>query len=87
MSAGALQGLREAIMDSLPEGAQVSVELGGQHCGICVVSSAFLGKNRVQQHQMIYKVIEDKIGKELHSVSIQTFTPKQWQARKDLRLA
>lgn len=78
------QVLRESILAVLPEGAQVSVEGDSQHYSVCVVSPVFAGKSRVQQHQMIYAALGDRIGKAIHSVSIQTFTTEQWQARKDL---
>lgn len=78
------QALRDSILAVLPEGAQVSVEGDSRHYSICVVSSVFSGKSRVQQHQMIYAALGGRIGKAIHSVSIQTFTTEQWQARKDL---
>ena len=51
--------LREAISDSLPE-AQIEVRSAGSgHFEICVVSAAFEGKSRVQQHQLVYAAITD----------------------------
>ena len=51
--------LREAIGGALPE-AQIDVRIAGPgHFEICVVSEAFEGKSRVQQHQLVYAAITD----------------------------
>jgi phosphoribosylformylglycinamidine synthase len=36
------------------------------------VSSAFNGRNRVQQHQMIYRALKGKVGGELHALALET---------------
>jgi stress-induced morphogen len=41
-----------------------------------VISSAFAGKNRVQQHQMVYKALGDRMGVELHALALQTSAPQ-----------
>ena len=40
-----------------------------------VVSSAFAGKSRVQQHQMVYKALGGRMGGELHALALQTSAP------------
>jgi stress-induced morphogen len=42
------------------------------HWAAMVVSSAFKGKNRVQQHQMVYAALKGRMGGELHALSLQT---------------
>ena len=49
----------------------------GDHYACRVISSAFAGKNRVQQHQMVYKAIGGKMGKELHALALNTSAPKE----------
>lgn len=48
----------------------------GDHYACQVVSSAFAGKNRVQQHQMVYKALGGRMGGELHALALQTSAPK-----------
>ena len=48
----------------------------GDHYACQVVSSAFAGKNRVQQHQMVYKALDGRMGGELHALALQTSAPK-----------
>ena len=47
----------------------------GDHFACQVVSSAFAGKNRVQQHQMVYKALGGRMGDELHALALHTSVP------------
>ena len=47
-----------------------------------IVSAAFTGKNKVQQHQIVYKALGDRMREEIHALSMQTLTPEQWVAIK-----
>ena len=47
----------------------------GDHYACQVVSSAFAGKNRVQQHQMVYKALDGRMGGEVHALALQTSAP------------
>ncbi|HEY3299505.1 MAG TPA: BolA/IbaG family iron-sulfur metabolism protein [Methylophilaceae bacterium] len=53
----------------------------GQHFEAVVVSPAFVGKNMVQQHQLVYQALGDRMRQEIHALSIKTFTPDTWAAR------
>jgi stress-induced morphogen len=47
----------------------------GDHYSCLVESSAFEGKNRVQQHQMVYQALGGRMGGELHALALQTRLP------------
>ena len=47
----------------------------GDHYSATVVSSAFRGKSRVQQHQMVYGALKGQMGGVLHALALQTATP------------
>ena len=42
------------------------------HWAAMVSTSAFKGKTRVQQHQMVYAALKGRMGGELHALSLQT---------------
>ena len=42
------------------------------HWSAMVKSSAFKGKSRVQQHQMVYAALQGRMGGVLHALSLQT---------------
>ena len=53
----------------------------GQHFEAVIVCEAFRGKNRVQQHQLVYRALGDRMRQEIHALSMKTFTPDQWAAQ------
>jgi acid stress-induced BolA-like protein IbaG/YrbA len=50
----------------------------GQHFQAVIVSSDFVGKNRIQQHQMVYQSLGDRMRSEIHALAMRTFTPDAW---------
>jgi acid stress-induced BolA-like protein IbaG/YrbA len=60
----------------------VAVRGDGQHWEAVIVSAEFAGKNKVQQHQLVYRALGDRMREEIHALSMQTLTPEQWQAAK-----
>jgi stress-induced morphogen len=69
--------LERLIREGIPD-AEVSIEDlrgDGDHYAATVVSPAFRGKSRVQQHQMVYQALKGKMGGELHALALQTSAP------------
>jgi acid stress-induced BolA-like protein IbaG/YrbA len=50
----------------------------GQHFEALVVSPQFVDKNMVQQHQLVYQALGDRMREEVHALSMRTFTPEAW---------
>ena len=75
MDAGAIESL---IKESLPDAEVTIQDLAGDgdHYAALVVCSAFAGKTRVQQHQMVYQALQGRMGGELHALALQTSAPK-----------
>jgi stress-induced morphogen len=48
----------------------------GDHYEAHIVSSAFKGKTRIQQHQMVYQALGERMGNELHALSVRTSIPE-----------
>ena len=48
---------------------------GGDHFRATIVSPAFSGKTRIQQHQMVYAVFGAEIGGPIHALSLKTQEP------------
>lgn len=69
--------IEELIKAAFPD-AEIRIEDlrgDGDHYACSVVSTAFAGKNRVQQHQMVYKALGGRMGGELHALALQTSVP------------
>lgn len=70
--------IERLIKEGIP-GAEVKIEDlrgDGDHYAAHVVSAAFVGKSRIQQHQMVYNALQGKMGGELHALALQTYVPK-----------
>lgn len=75
MDAGKIERL---IKEGIPD-AEIRIEDlrgDGDHYAAYVTSPSFAGKNRVQQHQMVYKALKGKMGEELHALALQTSEPE-----------
>jgi stress-induced morphogen len=74
MEAAEIEGL---IMAAFPDAVITIEDLrgDGDHYAATVVSSAFKGKNRVQQHQMVYAALRGRMGGALHALALQTSAP------------
>jgi stress-induced morphogen len=48
----------------------------GDHYAATVISPAFRGKSRVQQHQIVYKALQGRMGGELHALALTTAAPQ-----------
>ena len=77
------QQVEEMIKAQLPD-AQVQVQDltgGGDHYQVTVVSSQFVDKGMVQQHQLVYGALQQAISSEaIHALALKTYTPEAWQA-------
>jgi acid stress-induced BolA-like protein IbaG/YrbA len=70
--------LKKRIEAGVPS-AQVTVQGDGDHFEATVISAAFEGKSRVQQHQMVYGSLGDLMQGAVHALALRTFTPEQWE--------
>ena len=70
--------LEQLIRAAFPD-AQVTIEDlrgDGDHYAAYVASADFRGKSRVQQHQMVYRALQGRMGGELHALALQTAVPE-----------
>ena len=65
------------IKEALPDATVTIRDLAGDgdHYAAEVVSEAFRGKSRVQQHQMVYAALKGNMGDALHALALQTSVP------------
>lgn len=57
----------------------VEVSGDGHHFEAVIVSQLFRGKPKVQQHQLVYKALGDRMREEIHALSMRTLTPEEWK--------
>src|ERR1700741_913343 len=66
--------IETAIRAALPDADVKITDLAGDgaHYAAAVVSGAFKGKTRVQQHKMVYDELAGRMGGQLHALSLPT---------------
>ncbi|MEK7265877.1 MAG: phosphoribosylformylglycinamidine synthase subunit PurL [Pseudomonadota bacterium] len=66
--------IKKMITDAMPDATVEIEDLAGDgdHYRARIVSAAFNGKNRVQQHQLVYRALKGKMGGELHALALET---------------
>ncbi len=72
ITAEEIKGLIEA---GLP-GARVQVRGDGHHFEATIHSSAFAGKTPIQQHQLVYATLGDRMREQIHALSLKTLLPE-----------
>lgn len=65
------------IKSALPDAEVEITDLAGDgdHFAARVTSAAFAGRNRVQQHKMVYEALGGKMGGTLHALQLTTAVP------------
>jgi stress-induced morphogen len=73
----AAHDIERLIKESFPD-AKVSIDDlagDGDHYAATVVSEAFRGKSRVEQHKMVYDALKGQMGGVLHALALKTDAP------------
>ena len=73
------EDIKEWIEQNLAE-SEVEISGDGRHFDAVIVCAGFAGKTRIQQHQMVYAALGDKMKDEIHALSMRTMTPEDWAA-------
>ncbi len=70
----------ELIRAGLPQ-AEVRVASDDDtHFEAQIVCAAFTGKRSLARHQLVYATLGERMGREIHALSIKAYTPEEWRA-------
>ncbi len=58
----------------------------GTHFQAIIISPVFDDKSMLQQHQLVYQTLGGKMGTDIHALSMQTFTPEEWQKKQTFKV-
>ena len=69
-----LEEIKSLIKEAIPDAEITIKDLAGDenHYSAIIKSKVFSGKNKIEQHKMVYKALKGKMGNELHALSINT---------------
>jgi len=51
------------------------------HYEALIVSQAFIGKSRIEQHQLVYEALGELMAGPVHALALQTYTPDAWKKK------
>ncbi|TAJ92480.1 MAG: BolA family transcriptional regulator [Gammaproteobacteria bacterium] len=77
--------IRQLIEQALPASVR-DISGDGVHFEAVIVSDKFTGKNAVQRHQLVYGALGDRMGREIHALSMQTLTPEEWERQAGFKV-
>ena len=62
------------IKESLPDAIITVDDLkgDGNHYSATIISKSFKGKNKIEQHKMVYNSLKGKMGSQLHALMLKT---------------
>jgi stress-induced morphogen len=66
--------IKQGIPDATVEMQDLAGD--GDNWAATVVSPTFAGKSKIQQHQMVYRALGDRMGGVLHALKLTTMAPK-----------
>ncbi|MEQ1930478.1 MAG: phosphoribosylformylglycinamidine synthase subunit PurL [Parvularculaceae bacterium] len=68
------EAIKAMILEALPDATVEIEDLAGDgdHYRARVISAAFKGKNRIAQHQLVYRALKGKMGGDLHALALET---------------
>lgn len=69
--------IEKLITEAFPDAIIHLTDLAGDdnHYELAIVSSQFIGKSRVVQHQMVYNALKGNMGQVLHALALKTSVP------------
>ena len=68
------EDIKKWIEQNLAE-SEVEISGDGRHFDAVIVCAGFAGKSRIQQHQMVYAALGDRMKDDIHALSMRTMTP------------
>lgn len=75
-------GIEQLIRKGMP-GAEVEVRSAdGVHFDALVVSAAFAGKLPLARHRIVYATLGERMGGDIHALSLRTLTPDEATATR-----
>ena len=66
--------IRNLIKKAIPDAEIIIKDLAGDnnHYSATIKSKLFSGKTKIEQHKLVYKALNGKMGNELHALELNT---------------
>ena len=69
-----LEEIKSLIKKGIPDAEITIQDLAGDenHYSATIKSKIFTGKSKIEQHKLVYKALNGKMGNELHALALNT---------------
>jgi len=69
-----IEEIKSLIIKSIPDAEITIQDLAGDenHYSATIKSKIFAGKSKIEQHKLVYKALNGKMGNELHALALNT---------------
>ena len=69
-----LEELKSLVKKAIPDAEITIQDLAGDenHYSATIKSKIFAGKSKIEQHKLVYKALDGKMGNELHALALNT---------------
>ena len=67
----------EIVDESARHAGHAGARSGGGHYQLLIVSAAFVGKNTVARHRLVYDALGDLMRSKIHALGIKALTPDE----------
>jgi len=69
-----LEEIKSLIKNAIPDAQIIIQDLAGDenHYSATIKSKVFSGKSKIEQHKLVYKALDGKMGNELHALELNT---------------
>ena len=77
-----LENKIEQLLENKIENAKIFIhDMTGQnnHFNLIVIADIFINLSLIEQHKIIYNILEPMITNEIHALQLKTMTWKQWK--------
>jgi acid stress-induced BolA-like protein IbaG/YrbA len=75
------QQVADLIRQAIPD-TQIDVRSDDNtHFAALLIGAAFEGLRPIARHQLVYRALGERVGREIHALSIEAYTPQEWTAR------
>ena len=75
------QQVADLIRQAIPD-TQIDVRSDDNtHFAALLIGTAFEGLRPIARHQLVYRALGERVGREIHALSIEAYTPQEWTAR------
>jgi stress-induced morphogen len=78
------EAVRALLEQAFPDGEIQVEDMTGtrDHYDARIVSEAFVGKTRIEQHQLVYAALGEAMRGPIHALALKTYTPEAWAKTK-----